>query len=37
VTHIHVAGSIHADATVRAPGWLRIPPDVNALLPQLWS
>jgi diaminopimelate decarboxylase len=37
VTHSHVAGSIHADVTARAPGWLRIPSDVNALLPQLWS
>jgi diaminopimelate decarboxylase len=37
VTHSHVAGSIHADVTARAPGWLRTPPDVNALLPQLWS
>ena len=37
MTHSHVAGSIHADVTARAPGWLRTPPDVNALLPQLWS
>jgi diaminopimelate decarboxylase len=38
VTHTHVAGSIHADALVaRAPGWLRVPDDVNQLLPQLWS
>ena len=37
MTHSHVAGSIHADATARAPGWLRIPSDVNALLPRLWS
>jgi diaminopimelate decarboxylase len=37
VTHTHVAGSIHADATSRAPGWLPLPDDVNALLPRLWS
>ncbi|MDF2746955.1 MAG: lysA, partial [Propionibacteriaceae bacterium] len=38
MTHTHVAGSIHADAlATRAPGWLRVPDDVNQLLPQLWS
>ena len=37
MTHTHVAGSIHADATSRAPGWLPLPEDVNALLPRLWS
>jgi diaminopimelate decarboxylase len=37
VTHTHVAGSIHADAVSRAPGWLPLPEDVNALLPRLWS
>jgi diaminopimelate decarboxylase len=37
VTHSHVAGSIHADVTARAPGWLRTPTDVNALLTELWS
>jgi diaminopimelate decarboxylase len=37
VTHTHVAGSIHADATSRAPAWLTLPSDVNALLPKLWS
>ncbi|WP_375426460.1 diaminopimelate decarboxylase [uncultured Friedmanniella sp.] len=37
MTHTHVAGSIHADATSRAPGWLAVPEDVNALLPRLWS
>ncbi len=37
MTHTHVAGSIHADATSRAPGWLGLPDDVNALLPRLWS
>ncbi len=37
VTHSHVAGSIHADVASRAPGWLVVPTDVNALLPRLWS
>ncbi|HZA05098.1 MAG TPA: diaminopimelate decarboxylase, partial [Propionibacteriaceae bacterium] len=37
MTHSHVAGSIHADVAARAPGWLSVPEDVNALLPQLWS
>ncbi len=37
MTHTHVAGSIHADVTSRAPGWLGVPSDVNALLPKLWS
>jgi diaminopimelate decarboxylase len=37
VTHSHVAGSIHADVAARAPGWLRIPSDVNMLLSRLWS
>jgi diaminopimelate decarboxylase len=37
VTHTHVAGSIHADSSARAPSWLSIPSDVNALLPSLWS
>jgi diaminopimelate decarboxylase len=38
VTHTHVAGSIHADvAAARAPSWLSVPNDVNALLPTLWS
>jgi diaminopimelate decarboxylase len=37
MTHIHVAGSIHADSSARPPSWLRIPSDVNALLPSLWS
>ena len=37
MTHSHVAGSIHADVGARAPGWLNVPSDVNALLPQLWS
>ena len=37
MTHTHVAGSIHADAVSRAPGWLSVPDDVNALMPELWS
>ena len=37
MSHTHVAGSIHADSTARAPGWLSIPSDVNTLLPTLWS
>lgn len=37
MTHMHVAGSIHADATSPAPVWLTRPEDVNALTPKLWS
>jgi diaminopimelate decarboxylase len=37
MTHSHVAGSIHADVASRAPGWLAVPGDVNALLDRLWS
>jgi len=37
MTHMHVAGSIHADATSPAPLWLTRPDDVNALTAQLWS
>ena len=37
MTHMHVAGSIHADVLSRAPGWLGVPADVNELLPSLWS
>lgn len=37
MTHMHVAGSIHADAIASAPHWLRLPGDVNALVPGLWS
>jgi diaminopimelate decarboxylase len=37
VTHTHVAGSIHADSSARAPSWLSMPSDVNTLLPSLWS
>src|SRR4029450_1318289 len=37
MSHTHVAGSIHADSSARAPSWLRMPSDVNALLSSLWS
>lgn len=37
MTHMHVAGSIHADATSPAPVWLDKPSDVNALDERLWS
>ncbi|SDB85702.1 diaminopimelate decarboxylase [Raineyella antarctica] len=37
MTHMHVAGSIHADTIAPGPHWLRMPEDVNALLPILWS
>src|SRR5690348_5078665 len=34
--HAHEAGALHADHGHRGPGWLRVPADVNALLPVLW-
>ena len=37
MTHMHVAGSIHADAVTPAPKWLHYPEDVNALVQRLWS
>ncbi len=37
MTHMHVAGSIHADATSPAPVWLVKPSDVNTLDERLWS
>ncbi|MGO4955813.1 diaminopimelate decarboxylase [Luteococcus sp. Sow4_B9] len=37
MTHTHVAGSIHADATAAGPQWLERPDDLNALDPALWS
>jgi diaminopimelate decarboxylase len=37
MTHMHVAGSIHADAVTPAPKWLQVPTDVNGLDPKLWS
>ena len=37
MTHTHVAGSIHADATAAGPQWLKYPSDLNTLEPALWS
>ncbi len=37
MTHMHVAGAIHADAVSPAPIWLTRPDDVNELSPNLWS
>ncbi|QCV88755.1 diaminopimelate decarboxylase [Acidipropionibacterium jensenii] len=37
MTHMHVAGSVHADVAAAAPQWLFVPTDVNALDPALWS
>jgi diaminopimelate decarboxylase len=37
MTHIHVAGEIHAEASSPAPVWLTRPDDVNALTAKLWS
>lgn len=37
MTHMHVAGSLHADAVSVAPQWLVKPADVNALDRNLWS
>ena len=37
VTHMHVAGSIHADVSSAAPVWLDRPTDANALVDGLWS
>lgn len=37
MTHMHVAGSIHADATSPAPVWLVKPADPNVLDDRLWS
>ncbi|MFV0427992.1 MAG: diaminopimelate decarboxylase [Arachnia sp.] len=36
MTHTHIAGSIHAEATAAGPHWLTVPEDVNALDPALW-
>ena len=33
----HEAGWAHADGALRGPSWLRVPADVNALVPLLWS
>ncbi|WP_117209367.1 diaminopimelate decarboxylase [Allorhizocola rhizosphaerae] len=32
----HEAGAIHGDFGYRGPAWLRVPPDVNALMTSLW-
>jgi len=32
----HEAGALHGDIGNRGPAWLRVPQDVNALVPQLW-
>lgn len=37
MTHMHIAGSIHADAMQTGPQWLSVPTDVNALDRALWS
>ncbi len=37
MTHMHVAGSIHAEVGTPAPVWLTRPDDVNALEEKLWS
>ena len=37
MTHMHVAGAIHADATSPGPLWLRKPVDANVLDESLWS
>lgn len=37
MTHMHVAGSLHAEAAGFGPQWLVPPSDVNALMPKLWS
>lgn len=37
MTHMHIAGAIHADAIQAGPHWLTRPSDVNALEPGLWS
>jgi len=37
MSHMHVAGAIHADVASPAPVWLTEPEDANALTPKLWS
>ncbi len=32
----HEAGALHGEIGARSPAWLRLPDDVNALLPALW-
>lgn len=36
MTHMHIAGSIHADAVQGGPTWLRVPDDPAALDASLW-
>lgn len=36
MTHMHIAGSIHADAAHGGPQWLDVPADLNALETKLW-
>ena len=36
MTHMHIAGSIHADATQGGPQWLDLPADLNELDLKLW-
>ncbi len=37
MTHMHVAGSLHADAIAIKPQWLNRPEDINVLDARLWS
>ncbi|MCI1747752.1 MAG: diaminopimelate decarboxylase [Acidipropionibacterium sp.] len=37
MTHMHVAGSVHADVAAAGPQWLTVPSDLNTLDPDLWS
>ncbi|WP_316667619.1 diaminopimelate decarboxylase [uncultured Propionibacterium sp.] len=37
MTHMHVAGAVHADVAAPSPQWLTEPDDLNALDPALWS
>ncbi len=37
MTHMHVAGSLHADAMTIKPQWLNRPEDINVLDSRLWS
>ena len=36
MTHMHIAGSIHADAAQGGPTWLELPEDLNELDLSLW-
>ncbi|AQP52062.1 diaminopimelate decarboxylase [Tessaracoccus flavescens] len=36
MTHMHIAGSIHADAAQGGPTWLQVPEDLNELDLKLW-